>query len=157
MNVSETILKEADILWKALATGALLIFVYDLLRILRRLIHHGTVVIAVEDFLFWAGSAVTIFVMLFQENDGYLRGFSLGGVAVGMLLYSLCLSPFVVKGCVFLLEKLLYLVLRPIVLALRIFMRPVRAGGRKARKIGVFLKKRLKKFFKTVKIGMSKQ
>ena len=129
MNVSEAILKEADILLKAFATGVILIFVYDLLRIIRRLIPHGTVWIAVEDFLFWAGSALTIFAMLYRENDVYLRGFSIVGVALGMLLYSLLLSRFVVKGSVFILEKVLYVLLRPLIRLGRLFFRPVRACG----------------------------
>lgn len=157
MNVSEAILKEADILCKAFATGVILIFVYDLLRIIRRLIPHGTVWIAVEDFLFWAGSALTIFAMLYRENDGYLRGFSIGGVVVGMLLYSLLLSRFVVRFSVFLLEKILYVLLRPLVRLGRLFLKPVRVLGKRTRKTGRFLKKRLKKFLKTVKIGMCKQ
>lgn len=157
MNVSEAILKEADILLKAFATGVILIFVYDLLRIIRRLIPHGTVWIAVEDFLFWAGSALTIFAMLYRENDGYLRGFSIGGVVLGMLLYSLLLSRFVVKGSVFILEKVLYVLLRPLIRLGRLFFRPVRACGKQSRKAGRFLKKRLKKFWKTVKIGLCKQ
>ena len=136
MNVSEAILKEADILLKAFATGVILIFVYDLLRIIRRLIPHGTVWIAVEDFLFWAGSALTIFAMLYRENDGYLRGFSIGGVALGMLLYSLLLSRFVVKGSVFILEKVLYVLLRPLIRLGRLFFRPVRACGKQSRKAG---------------------
>lgn len=157
MNVSAEILKEADILLKAFATGVILIFVYDLLRIMRRLIPHGTVWIAVEDFLFWAGSALTIFAMLYRENDGYLRGFSIGGVILGMFLYSLLLSRFVVRGSVFILEKVLYVLLRPFVRLGRLFLRPMRFLGKRTRKMGRFLKKRLKKFLKTVKIGMCKQ
>lgn len=157
MNVSEAILKEADILLKAFATGVILIFVYDLLRIIRRLIPHGTVWIAVEDFLFWAGSALTIFAMLYRENDGYLRGFSIGGVVLGMLLYSLLLSKFIVKGSVFILEKVLYVLLRPLVWLGRLLLRPVRVCKKRSRKVGRFLKKRLKKFLKTVKIGLCKQ
>ena len=156
MTVSETILKEADILLKSLATGVILIFVYDLLRIIRRLVPHGTVWIAVEDFLFWAGSAIAIFVMLYRENDGYLRGFSIGGVVLGMILYSLLLSRFVVKGSVFILEKVLYVLFRPLVCILRLLRRPFRFCARRGRKMGRFLKKRLKKFLKTVRIGLCK-
>ena len=97
MHMSESILKEADILLKALATGAVLILVYDFLRIIRRLVPHGTIWIAIEDILFWVGSAVAVFAMLYQENDGYLRGFSIGGVVLGMILYSVTLSPLVVR------------------------------------------------------------
>ncbi len=156
MNISETILKETDILWKALTTGMVLIFVYDLLRIIRRLIPHGTIWVSVEDFLFWIGSAITVFAMLYRENDGYLRAFSIGGVALGMILYSLLFSRFVVKGSVFVLEKVLYLLLRPLVCACRLLLKPVRAGARRVGKLGRFLKKRLKNIWKTVRIGLCK-
>ena len=155
MHMSESILKEADILLKALATGAVLILVYDFLRIIRRLVPHGTVWIAIEDILFWVGSAVAVFAMLCQENDGYLRGFSIGGVVLGMILYSVTLSPLVVKESVFLLEKILYLLFRPLVCFFKLLKKPVRFMG-KSRKIGRFLKKQLKKVWKTVKIGLCK-
>lgn len=156
MHMSESILKEADILLKALATGAVLILVYDFLRIIRRLVPHGTVWIAIEDILFWVGSAVAVFAMLCQENDGYLRGFSIGGVVLGMILYSVTLSPLVVKESVFLLEKILYLLFRPLVCFFKLLKKPVRFMGKKSRKIGRFLKKQLKKVWKTVKIGLCK-
>ena len=144
MGMSETIVKEADILLKALATGAILILVYDFLRIIRKLIPHGTVWIAIEDILFWAGCAIAVFAMLFRENDGYLRGFSIGGVVLGMILYSVILSPFIVKGSVFLLEKVLYFLLRPLVLFFKLLLKPVKAGAGISRKFGRFLKKQLK-------------
>lgn len=156
MDMSETILKEADILWKALATGAVLILVYDFLRIIRKLVPHGTVWIAVEDILFWAGSAVAVFAMLCRENDGYLRGFSIGGVALGMILYSVILSPLVVKGSVFLLEKILFFLLRPLVPVLKLLRKAVKIGRSKNRKFGRFLKKQLKKAWKTVKMSLCK-
>lgn len=131
MNVSGTILKEAEILWKAFATGVILMLVYDLLRIARKLIPHGIFLISLEDVLFWMSSAVVIFAMLFRENDGCLRAFSIGGVAFGMILYALTLSRYVVKGTVFVLEKILYLLLRPFVFLYRLLRRPARAVQRK--------------------------
>ena len=157
MNISETILKEADILLKAFTTGIFLIFVYDLLRIIRRLIPHGVSIIALEDILFWTGSAITIFYMLYQENDGYLRGFSIGGVVLGMLLYSGIFSRYVVKASVFVLEKVLYVLLYPIIKLWKGLMYPTRAIKKQGQKITRFLKKRLKKIWKTVKISLCKR
>lgn len=157
MQVSEGIFQETNILLSAMATGALLFFVYDLLRILRRLVPHGTLWVAVEDVLFWLGSAVVIFVMLYQQADGSLRGFSIGGVVIGMLLYAFLLSPFIVKGSVFLLEKILYVLFRPLVWLSRLIRRPFRIFGRKGAKVLRFFKKRLKKLWKTVKMCLSKQ
>ena len=156
MSVSAAILKETDILLKALLLGAALIFVYDILRIGRGLIPHGNLWTGVEDFLFWLGSAAAIFVLMYRENDGYVRGFAVGGVVAGMLLYSLTLSPFVVKGSVFLLRKTGYLLTRPLVWLGRLARRPVRALGRRGRKAAVFFKKRLKKMWKAVKMGLCK-
>lgn len=157
MSISATILKETDILWKALALGAILMFVYDMLRILRRLKRHGTWWVALEDFLFWMGSAVAIFSMLFREDDGYLRGFSIGGVVLGMLLYAGTLSPLVVKGGVFVLKKIAFVLTRPLVWVSRLFKIPLRAIRRQGKKIMGFLKKRLKKIRKTVKIRLCKR
>lgn len=164
MNVSETILKEADILLKAFVTGATLMLVYDLLRIARKLIPHGIFLISLEDLLFWMSSAVVIFAMLFREDDGYLRAFSIGGVVLGMALYGLTLSRYVVRGAVFVLEKILYLLLRPFVCLFRLLRRPAGAIKRRfrifprfCRKILQFCRKRLIKLWKAVKIGLCKQ
>ena len=157
MQISEGIFQETNILLAAMATGALLFFVYDLLRIMRRLIPHGTLWVAVEDVLFWLGSAVVIFVMLYQQADGSLRGFSIGGVVIGMLLYAFLLSPLIVKGSVFLLEKILYVLFRPLVCLFRLLVRPFRIFGRKGSKAWLFFKKRLKKLWKTVRMCLNKQ
>ena len=94
--------------------------------------------------------------MVFRTNDGLVRGFSIGGVVLGMILYSVTLSPLVVKESVFLLEKILYLLFRPLVCFFKLLKKPVRFMGKKSRKIGRFLKKQLKKVWKTVKIGLCK-
>lgn len=157
MSISETILKEADILLKAFATGMLLIFVYDLLRIIRRLIPHGVGVIAMEDVLFWTGSAIAIFYMLYQENDGYLRGFSIGGVIAGMLLYSWIFSKYVVKISVLVVEKILHILFFPIIKLFRLLQRPYKHIRKQGQKIKVFLKKRLKKLWKAVRMSIGKR
>lgn len=156
MNMSQVILKEADILWKALATGAGLMLAYDVLRIFRRLIPHGNFWIAFEDVLFWTGSALVIFLMVQRENDGIIRGFVIGGVLLGTLLYLGIFSRFVVSGCVFVLEKVFYVLFRPFVCLGRLLMRPVRGLNRTKKKLNRLIRKQLKKLWKAVKIGICK-
>ena len=115
MEISAGIIKEADVLLAAFLTGMLLLFVYDLLRILRRVVSHKLWLIGAEDLIFWIGSAIALFAMLYQENSGYIRGFVIGGVLVGMFFYNLLFSGIVVKGSVFLLEKILFVLTRPLV------------------------------------------
>jgi spore cortex biosynthesis protein YabQ len=156
MEVSAEILKEADVLLAAFLTGALLLFIYDVLRIVRKIVPHKMWLVGVEDLLFWIGSALALFAMLYRENSGYIRGFVIGGVLVGMLLYNLLLSAWIVAGSVFLLKKILFVLSRPLVWTARLFRKPLGFAGRKAKKLLRFIKKELKKLWKTVKIGMCK-
>ena len=156
MEISAGIIKEADVLLAAFLTGMLLLFVYDLLRILRRVVSHKLWLIGAEDLIFWIGSAIALFAMLYQENSGYIRGFVIGGVLVGMFFYNLLFSGIVVKGSVFLLEKILFVLSRPLVWTARLLNKPVGFAGKKIKKLLRFLKKELKKFWKTVKMGICK-
>lgn len=156
MEVSTEILKETDVLFAAFLMGALLLFVYDLLRIVRKIVPHKMWLVGAEDLLFWIGSALALFAMLYRENSGYIRGFAIGGVLVGMLAYNLLLSAWIVAGSVFLLKKILFVLSRPLVWTARLFRKPMGFAGRKTKKLFRFLKKELKKLWKTVKIGMYK-
>lgn len=87
--------------------------------------------------------------MLYRENDGMVRGFSIGGIMIGMLLYYFLLSRFVIRinvmvfGTVFdLLGKIFGTILLPF-----------RKHGKK---IIHFFRKRLKKVCRAVKIGLCK-
>ena len=156
MEVSAEIIKEADVLLAAFLTGALLLFIYDVLRIVRKIVPHKMWLVGVEDLLFWIGSALALFAMLYRENSGYIRGFVIGGVLVGMLLYNLLLSAWIVAGSVFLLKMILFVLSRPLVWTARLFRKPLGFAGRKVKKLLRFIKKELKKLWKTVKIGMCK-
>ena len=76
--------------------GILITLFYDLLRILRRVIPHGAILISLEDLSFWVLAAAGIFYLLYYENNGIFRWFSVIGALAGMLLYKETLSgPFV--------------------------------------------------------------
>lgn len=156
MEVSAEILKEADVLLAAFLMGALLLLAYDMLRIIRRLVPHKIWLVGMEDIIFWIGSGIALFAMLYQENSGYIRGFVIGGVLLGMLLYNLVLSTWVVTGSVFLLKKILFVLSRPLVWTARLLKKPVGFVGRKTKKFLRFYKKELKKLWKTVKMGICK-
>lgn len=156
MEVSGEILKEADVLLAAFVMGALLLLAYDVLRIVRRIVPHKIWLVGMEDIIFWIGSGIALFAMLYQENSGYIRGFVIGGVLIGMLLYNLALSTWVVTGSVFLLKKILFVLSRPLVWTARLLKKPVGFVGRKTKKFLRFYKKELKKLWKTVKMGICK-
>ncbi len=149
MSVSESILTEADFFAISILSGCFMVFVYDALRVFRRLIRHGVVWVAIEDILYWVSCALLIFAMLYQKNDGLIRGFAIAGIVVGMLVYNHFISPRVVKGIVFLVQWLIKIFTFPIRFLVGKLKKPVGRLHKKAKKL-------LKKTYKIVKMGLCK-
>lgn len=106
--------------------GCALAFVYDCLRIFRRVFSHGIFWISAEDLAYWAFAAGCFFRLLYYESDGVLRWFAVLGAALGMLFYRRTVSPFWVKY----MSALLRLVRRGTERALRVIAGPFAAAGR---------------------------
>lgn len=149
MVVSEAIGHEAWFLAVSILVGMGLFFLYDILRIFRRIIPHGNLWIGAEDFLYWIICTGVVFVMLYRENDGMMRGFAFGGLIVGMFFYYLLFSRLVIRLNVLIWKKVLGILGR----VFGFFFRPI---GRILKKIGRFFRKRLKKLLRAVKIGLCK-
>lgn len=149
MTVSETIGQEAFFLGVSLLLGAALFLLYDILRIFRRIVPHGNIWIGAEDFLYWIICTGAVFIMLYQENDGMVRGFALGGIVIGMCVYYFLLSRFVIRVNVLVLKTILGFFRK----IFGVLLKPFSIVGKK---IAGFLRKRLKKLWRAVKIGLSK-
>lgn len=104
--MSEVILKEVQTVGIAFASGALITFLYDLLRIFRRVISHGNVWIGVEDFLFWIWTSLWIFSVLYRTNDGSLRIYTILAMVFGMVVYHKSISEQFVRLAAGILRKL---------------------------------------------------
>ena len=140
---------EAVFLGISVLVGMGLFLLYDIFRIFRRIVPHGAIWIGVEDFCYWLLCTAAVFLMLYQENDGMIRGFAIGGVIFGMILYFFLLSRFVVKINVCILKKILGIAGR----ITGFVTKPFRKIGRK---IISFLCKQLKKWIKMIKMSLCK-
>ena len=85
--ISESIMMELKTAWVALLSGVLITVVYDVLRIFRRILSHGNLWIGIEDFFFWIWTTFWIFSVLYRENDGNLRIYTISFMVLGMFLY----------------------------------------------------------------------
>ncbi|MCD7922678.1 MAG: spore cortex biosynthesis protein YabQ [Clostridiales bacterium] len=92
------IARQLQLFVQAVIVGAVLIFVYDLLRVFRRVVKHRVIGIAVQDMLFWMLCALGLFAFMYRQNDGIIRGFLILGAFCGMLFYRILFSRWVVKG-----------------------------------------------------------
>lgn len=96
--MSVHIVYEVKLLFYSFVTGAGLMVVYDFLRIFRIFIPHSPGVTGAEDMAYWIYSALTTFSLLYEQNDGGLRGYAVAGVFGGMLLYDRLISRFFLKS-----------------------------------------------------------
>lgn len=119
--MSPDILYELQFLLHSFLIGILITILYDLFRILRRVIPHNVVAVSIEDILYWSFCSLLIFVLLVKEHNGVLRWFAVAGAGAGMLLYKKTLGNFFVHYISLLFCKLLHLVGR----ILKAILRPL--------------------------------
>lgn len=127
---------ENEFLLHSLLMGVFVTFVYDLLRIFRRVVRHGSFLVSLEDLAFWIYCGAQVFLLMYRESNGTMRWFSVIGAMTGIFAYRKLVSPLLVKYVSIALTKLLGLLFR----ALGWLCRPLRllgaGAGRACRRAG---------------------
>ncbi|WP_461810217.1 spore cortex biosynthesis protein YabQ [Faecalimonas sp.] len=80
--------KEVAIFVHAVIAGMFVYGTYTLLRVIRRIIKHNLRAISIEDFLFWTGTSLYLFMEIYYTSNGSVRWFFVLGVILGMLIFS---------------------------------------------------------------------
>lgn len=88
---------EANFLLCSLKYGFGFSFLYDILHLLRLCIPHKSILISLEDIVFWAYTAIKVFIMMQQTYNGSIRWFSIMGGLLGICLYYKLFSPLFIK------------------------------------------------------------
>ncbi len=156
---------ENTFLLYALLMGVFVTFVYDILRIARRLFPHGSFLVSLEDLCFWIYCGAEVFLLMNRLSDGTLRWFAVLGAAVGVLLYKKLVSPWLVKYSSLILGKALEIVtkflsflFRPLRLLLRrlrkVLRRASEASARRRQKNRAAFKKKLTYLLKMIKMSL---
>lgn len=104
--MSSNILYEGRYLAESFCTGIWLMIVYDILRVIRLVFPHHPLWVGVEDMAYWIYASIATFMLLYRINDGGLRGFVIGGVFLGMVLYNGLVSRFFLKALKKMLKSL---------------------------------------------------
>ena len=84
--MSGNLLFELKLTGMSFVTGIGMMLVYDLIRSFRIFIPHRPFWAGLEDFVFWIYAAFMTFSLLYELNDGVLRGYSIAVVLLGMIL-----------------------------------------------------------------------
>ena len=94
--MSRMIFQEADFFAASFVWGIFLLAGYDVFRIIRRIVPHGKIMVAVQDLLFWIMGSIMIFQMIYEKNNGIIRGTAFVAMGVSMFLYHYTISRYVV-------------------------------------------------------------
>lgn len=82
-----TVPMEAQFFLLCVLAGAVTAFIYDLLRISRRMVKVSDFAVNVQDLLFFAVAAVILFIAAYLKNSGEIRWQAFLGGAAGIALY----------------------------------------------------------------------
>ncbi|MBQ3415797.1 MAG: spore cortex biosynthesis protein YabQ [Clostridia bacterium] len=109
--------------------GILIGFTFDFFRILRISFKTKDFVTYLEDFLFWVITGIILIYSIFVFNNGEIRFFMFLGVMIGVLLYILLISKYIIKVNVSLISFIKKILKIPINLFIRIikflFIKPI--------------------------------
>jgi spore cortex biosynthesis protein YabQ len=141
--------------------GLLVGFIYDLFRISRRVIKTHNIIVYFEDIAFWILVSLTSFAIIFVSNSGKIRGYSLIGIVLGVIIYYFLFSYFIMKitiNIINFIKKvliLIYKILRiPIIFMYRIIYYPVMFIYRITKKVLKFIQKINKKITEYFKLNI---
>lgn len=147
-------------LFHALQMGVYVSFLYDILRIYRRLFPHGLFWVSVEDLFFWAYCSVEVFLLMHREGNGNLRWFAILGAMLGMGAYLKLVSPWLIKLSLKILEPLVR-AFRKLCRAIKGLLRKLAGVIQKSvrgliRKVFRFLKNKLTAQFRKIRMKVQK-
>lgn len=93
------------LLWMV-GSGILMGVVYDIYRVLQIKLRIGKKLIPLMDLIYWIGSALFVFYILFQANGGQLRLYIFLALAAGMWIYFRKWSSATIRLMLFLIQIL---------------------------------------------------
>jgi len=140
--MNEAIVVELRFFFTSVFWGILLLIFYDVLRIFRRILIHNGLFVALEDLIYWVISSILIFRMMYKQNNGIIRGFSILAMLFGMIIYHATVSDLLVDTISGLFGKIIALVRKVI----GIILFPIKWIMRRINRIFVWVFHKIKKF-----------
>lgn len=86
--------------------GFVIGLLFDFFRILRKSFKTADIVTYIEDILFWIFSGLTVLYSIFVFNNGEIRIYMFLAILLGVILYILLLSSYIIKINVYIIDKI---------------------------------------------------
>lgn len=111
--------------------GIFIGILFDFFRILRKSFKTINLITNVEDIIFWILTGLSIIYCMYNFSDGSLRLFMFLGLGIGLTIYILTLSDFIIKTVV----KVISIIKKFIITIISIITFPFKAIFKLIRKI----------------------
>lgn len=108
--MQNNVVYELTVFGGAGVAGALIAFLYDMFRLKRRIVRTRTIMVHIEDIIFWMIAAIVLFLSSYIISSGETRAYFYAGAFLGSLLYIGVLS----KPVLWLLTQLIKIITWPI-------------------------------------------
>ena len=118
--MQNSVMYELTVFGGAGAAGVLIAFIYDMFRLKRRVVRTKTVLVHIEDILFWIIAAIIFFLSSYIVSSGETRTYFYAGTFIGGLLYFGILS----KPILWLLTTIIKIIAWPL-LKISAFLKPI--------------------------------
>lgn len=112
--------------------GIIISLLFDFFRIIRKSFKTADLVTYIEDILFWILTGFLILYSIFIFNNGEIRFFMFIGIAIGVALYMLLLSRYIIKINVYIISifkkiirKLFMILIIPLKIIKKILLKPI--------------------------------
>lgn len=102
-------------------TGIVIGVLFDVFRILRRSFKTADWLTTLQDILFWILAGFITLFSIFKFNNGEIRSYIFIGIALGVLIYMLTLSKYIVKYSVIIIKFIKKIISYPVNLIFKIF------------------------------------
>ena len=81
-------------------TGIVIGILFDIFRILRKSFKTTDIITYLQDILFWILTGAILLFSIFCFNNGEIRSYIFIGIVLGIFLYMVTISKFIIKCCV---------------------------------------------------------
>ena len=112
--------------------GILIGLLFDFFRILRKTIKTNDIFTYIEDILFWILTGFILLFSIFTFNNGEIRLFMFLGIFIGVLLYMITISSYIIKINVTLINYMKYIIIKilkiiivPLKFIKKVFLKPI--------------------------------
>ena len=87
-------------------TGFIIGILFDFFRIQRKVFKTYDIITYIQDILFWILTGLIVLYSIFVFNNGEMRIYIFLGILIGIILYVLLFSKYVIKINVFIINKI---------------------------------------------------